>query len=220
MKKRIIHLIKYHFYTLYKLLKKIRKIKLISKRVKVNNKGYGRIHHSVIGERNAIIVGKDSHLVDTIIRIRGNNNKIIFGEQCCVGKNCSFWMEGNDILIEIGNRSTFTENIHFCAQENNQKIVVGEDCMFSNTITVRTSDSHPIYDENGMRINPPNSVYIGNHIWIAPNSKVFKGAVIHDGAIIGSNTMVTKEIPAKSLAVGMPAKIVKSNVSWTREKLF
>jgi acetyltransferase-like isoleucine patch superfamily enzyme len=47
-----------------------------------------------------------------------------------------------------------------------------------------------------------------------------KGAIIHDNAIIGSNSMVNKEIPAASLAVGVPARVVKQNVDWTRETLF
>ena len=70
------------------------------------------------------------------------------------------------------------------------------------------------------RINPPKSVVVGSHVWIAPNSKIMKGADIGDGAIIGSNTIVTKPVPANTLVVGAPAKVVKENVMWTREKLF
>lgn len=93
--------------------------------------------------------------------------------------------------------------------------------MFSNTISVRTSDSHPIYDlHNEKRINPPQSVYIDDHVWIAPNSKIMKGVHIESGAIIGSDTLVTKDVSANSLAVGLPAKIVKENVKWTRDQLF
>ena len=137
-----------------------------------------------------------------------------------MGSNCSFWMEGNNISIIVGDNTTFTHSVHFCAQEDNMSIIVGDDCMLSNTITVRTSDSHPIYNEDGVRINGPQSVNIGNHVWIAPGTKIMKGAKIMDGAIIGSNTFVTKEIPENSLAVGSPAKVVKTNVHWTREQIF
>ena len=97
-------------------------------------------------------------------------------------------MEGDNISITIGAKTTFTHTVHFCAQENDMFIVVGEDCMFSNSIVVRTSDSHPIYDiRTHTRINPPKPVVVGSHVWIAPNSKIMKGADIGDGAIIGSN---------------------------------
>lgn len=167
-----------------------------------------------------IIIGKDSFLNNTKIRIRGNNNTIEIGKRCHIGKECSFWVEGNNITIKLGNENTFTRMVHFCAQENYQEIIVGNDCMFSNTIIVRTSDSHPIFSENGERLNNPRSVVIGNHVWIAPGSKIFKGSIIHDGSVIGSNSLVTKEIPPKSLAVGQPAKVIKNNIVWTRDELF
>lgn len=187
----------------------------------VENKGYARIKKDVQGKGNHVFVGEDSVLRNTSIYIRGNNNKIIFKKGCKVGADCSFWMEGNDISITIGAGTTFNHLVHFCAQENGVKIEVGEDCMFSNNVIVRTSDSHPIYNtESQQRINAPKDVIIGKHVWIAPNTKIMKGAIIGDGAIIGSDTMVSKSIPENSLAVGHPATVVKEHVEWTREKLF
>ncbi len=94
--------------------------------------------------------------------------------------------------------------------------------MFSNHIIVRTSDSHPIYDTlTKQRINSPKPVNIGNHVWIAPNTKIMKGAIIPDNCIIGSDTTITKTFSEpNSLIVGRPAKVVRTNVDWTREKLF
>ena len=50
--------------------------------------------------------------------------------------------------------------------------------------------------------------------------KIHEGAKIGDNSIVGSNTMVNNEIPCNCLAVGTPCKVVKSNVSWTRERIF
>ena len=155
-----------------------------------------------------------------MFHILGHNNRIIIGDRWTIGEGCSFWMEGNNITITIGSGTTFTLLCHFNAQENGARIDVGEDCMFSNKIIVRTSDSHPIYDmSSGKRINSPKPVVIGKHVWIAPDSKIMKGAIIGDGCIIGSNTMVSKHIPENSLAVGMPAKVVKEGIKWTREDI-
>lgn len=190
-------------------------------RAQVINNGVAILNKYIIGKNNLIQIGHNSLLGKCQIRIKGNNNILIVGENCSIGKNCSFWLEGNNIRIEIGSNSTFTHSVHFCAQEDNVSIVCGKDCMFSNTIVVRTSDSHPIFDMNtDLRINSAKSVTIGNHVWIAPGTKIMKGAIIHDGAIIGSNSMVTREIPGNTLAVGMPAKVVKENIYWTRNQLF
>ena len=157
-------------------------------------------------------------LNDTIFKIRGNNNEIVIEDNCILGSKCSYWIEGNGSVIHIGEKTTFTQIVHFCAQEDNISINVGNDCMFSNNIIVRTSDSHPIYNSDNERINLAKNVVIGNHVWIAPN--VMKGVNIGDGAIIGSDTIVTKSIPQNVLAVGHPAKVVKENIRWTREALF
>lgn len=189
--------------------------------VKLENKGRARIKFDAAGKNNTAVVSKGCVLSDVKIRIRGNNNRIVFHDNCVVGEGCSFWMEGNDIRIEIGAGTTFTKSVHFCAQENGSVIFVDEDCMFSNNIIVRTSDSHPIYDENDVRINPAQNVSIGKHVWIAPNTKIMKGAVIGSGCVIGSDTMVGhQEIPSGSMAVGHPARVVKQKIRWTRENLF
>lgn len=207
------HKFLYNCYNLFKCCRH-NKVDLI-------NNGYGIIKKDIVGNGNRIIVGKETYLNDTKIRIRGNNNTITFGENCIVGKDCSFWMEGNNISIHIGDNTTFTLLVHFCAQEDGTSIVVGKDCMFSNNIVVRTSDSHPIYDVNtNLRLNEAKDVHLGNHIWIAPNVRIMKGVSIDDGSIIGSDTIVTKDIPANSLAVGHPAKVVKENIRWSREVLF
>lgn len=187
---------------------------------RVINKGYGTYRKLVKGSNNSIIIGRETLLVDTMFHIIGHNNVIAIGDRCIIGKGCSFWMEGDNIQITIGTNTTFTSLCHLNAQENNSTISIGEDCMFSNHIIVRTSDSHAIYDlKTNNRINNSKSVVIGNHVWIAPDTKIMKGAIIGDGCIIGSNTLVFKTIPSNTLAVGQPARIIKENIRWSREDI-
>jgi len=56
-------------------------------------------------------------------------------------------------------------------------------------------------------------VQIGAGVWIGQGCVVLKGVRIGDGAIIGASTVVTKDIPAYSIAVGNPAKIVRMRFS-------
>ena len=129
-------------------------------------------------------------------------------------------MEGDNIIIKIGDKTRFTHTVHFCAQEYGSKIEVGEDCGFSNRIIVRTSDSHEIIDiHTGERINPAKPVLIGSHVWICPGTTIMKGTVIGDYAIIGSNSLVTKEVPPYCLAAGMPAKVLRTGVMRTKKEV-
>lgn len=177
-----------------------------------------RLRKSIVGNHNVVQI-TNSNVDRATVRIRGNGNTLCIEDGCSIGKNCSFWLEGNNNKIRIGKHTSMTLRCHFNAQEHDTNIIVGEDCMFSNTIIVRTSDSHPIYNDEGIRINFPRDVIIGNHVWIAPNSVIMKGAVIGNGCIVGSHSMVNKTVPDNTLVVGMPARVVKENIRWTRENV-
>lgn len=52
-------------------------------------------------------------------------------------------------------------------------------------------------------------INIGNDVWIGTNAIILSGVNIGDGAIIGAGSVVTKDIPAYAVVVGVPAKIIK-----------
>lgn len=208
---------------LYDMAKALQSLRARLKRsngCKMENRGFARIKREIQGENNLIRVGENARLYDVTVRIHGSDNAVIFDSDVAVGPDCSFWIEGNHSVIHIGAGTTFTMGCHFCVQEDNMQLSVGRDCMFSNSIIARTSDSHPIYDAGGRRINPPRPVRIGDHVWVAPNVKIMKGVTIGSNTIIGSDTIVTKDVPGDVLAVGHPAKVVKEGIRWTREALF
>lgn len=58
-------------------------------------------------------------------------------------------------------------------------------------------------------------VKIGNHVWIGTRVTILKGVNIGDGAVIAAGSVITKDIPAGSLAAGVPAKIIRDKVIWS-----
>ena len=63
-------------------------------------------------------------------------------------------------------------------------------------------------------------VNIGNNVWIGEKVSILPGVVIGDGAIIGAGSVVTKDVPSFSIAVGSPALVIKTydfdNKKWSR----
>lgn len=189
--------------------------------VKCKGSACYKLKKDIVGKSHQVIIGDGSFIDKATLHFRGTNNMLRIGEKVRIGPGCSFWMEGKNCSIEIGDHTTMTRDIHINCQEDNTHIHIGQDCMLSNNIIIRTSDSHPIYDtETGQRLNEASSIVIGNHVWIAPNTKIMKGAHICDNCIVGSDTTVSKLFPENSLIIGRPAKVLKTNVRWTREKLF
>jgi acetyltransferase-like isoleucine patch superfamily enzyme len=90
-------------------------------------------------------------------------------------------------------------------------IKIGHDVMIAESVTIRDSDSHRILD--GRHV-PSKPIEIGDHVWIGTNAMILKGVTIGDGAIVAAGAVVTKDIPPRALAGGVPATIIRNDVEW------
>ena len=90
---------------------------------------------------------------------------------------------------------------------------IGTDCIIAWGGYITDCDWHSI---EGQREQA--DVYIGDHVWIASNVTILKGVSIGANCIVASNSLVSKgTVPASSLIGGVPAQILKNNVSWRRD---
>lgn len=211
---------------LYTIAKNILKFKervrkpISGKNNVVINKGVLlKVRFDVVGDNNLIEIGKSSVLSNMAIFIRGNNHIFKIAENCHY-RGGSVWFEDNNCQILIGHKTTI-ESAHLAVTEPNSKIVIGEDCMFSGEIEFRTGDSHSIIDnETKKRINMAQNIEVSNHVWIGTRSIILKGVNIGHNSIIGTNSIVTKNIPSNSVAAGIPARVIKNNIDWVRERIY
>lgn len=90
-------------------------------------------------------------------------------------------------------------------------ITIGHGVAISENLTIWDSDTHAIVGKKDLMTQP---IVIGNRVWIGANVTILKGVTIGDGAIIAAGSVVTKDIAAQCLAVGIPAKVIKENVQW------
>lgn len=170
------------------------------------------------GRGNSIIIDENVSLRHCRFVFKGSKNKIIIHKNARL-KNVTFWMEDDENIIEIGANTTTNGALSLGACEGTS-ICIGEDCMFSHDINVRTTDSHSILNESGERINKATSINIGNHVWVGMQSLILKGADIPHGCIVGARSLVTKkQFHVNSLIVGSPAKSIKENIHWLRERI-
>ena len=99
-------------------------------------------------------------------------------------------------------------------------IYVGENTMIGPNVTI-ASAGHPILPElreKGYQFNMP--VHIGKNCWIGAGVVIVPGINIGDNTVIGAGSIVTKDIPANSVAVGNPCRVIREINDRDREYYF
>lgn len=120
-------------------------------------------------------------------------------------------------------------NAFFCAGDNTTSngariildkslVVLGSDCLLSDEILIQSSDQHGIIDlTTGEIINDTyHLVIVERHAWIGRRATLMPDIRIGEGSIIGACSVVTRDVPATTIAAGVPAKALKSNHTWSR----
>lgn len=167
----------------------------------------------VQGKNNELIISGEIH--NSTINVFGDNNQIIISPRVKIEKS-TIVLRGNNCYIEIGEGTTFGGIYMVCMGRDNY-IKIGKECMFAQGIDLWATDSHPIYNDENIVINPSKPIIIGDNVWIGSKSSILKGVKIEDGAVIGMSSLVTKDVAAFTLNVGNPLRCVKNNVNWKRE---
>jgi acetyltransferase-like isoleucine patch superfamily enzyme len=115
--------------------------------------------------------------------------------------------DGGKLTLGSGYINGFSQIV--CAKS----IEIGNDVAIAREVIIRDTDAHDIVGNNynHEKIKP---VKIGNHVWIGAKAMIMKGVTIGDGAIIAAGAVVTKDVPSNSIVAGVPAKVIKENVTW------
>lgn len=85
-------------------------------------------------------------------------------------------------------------------------ITIGDNTIFAAGVKI-ISANHAVDSLNGW--TPCRPITIGRQVWIASNVVILPGVHIGDYAIIGAGAVVSKNVPAMAVAVGVPARVVK-----------
>ena len=179
-----------------------------------------KVQIKIMGHNNTVTIHPNCRLKNTKIIILGSNNCLTLGEKVMVYESASFELEGSNTSINIGKNTTIG-SANFMIGESDTNINIGEDCMLSRNIILSTSDYHSIISlETKERINPPKNITIKNHVWIGYSAYISKGAIIGNNCIVASHAYVGgKKFKDHTILGGLPAKQLRENINWSREKL-
>ena len=106
-----------------------------------------------------------------------------------------------------------------CVVDVFSSVTIGHNVVISERVIIRDSDNHSICEDG---VNPEEyakqqslPIVIGNHVWIGMNAIILKGVTIGEGSIIAAGSVVNKDVPAHCMVGGVPAKVIKTGISWS-----
>lgn len=135
--------------------------------------------------------------------------KVRFGERCVVDREMTIECSGT---LEVGDRTIFG---HHCTLASRSLLSIGADCLVAEMVSIRDHDhrfdlTNVVIREQGESVAP---VRIGRNVWLGGKVTVLRGVTIGDNAIVGANSVVTRDIPANAIAVGAPAKVIRTRAA-------
>jgi acetyltransferase-like isoleucine patch superfamily enzyme len=96
-------------------------------------------------------------------------------------------------------------------------IVVGDDCLIGDLVAIFDSDHHQLEPSRPTRVAP---VRLGANVWVGRSATILPGVTIGDHAVIAAGSIVTSDVPARTLVAGAPARPIRTldiPDGWRRE---
>ncbi|POH74906.1 acyltransferase [Arthrobacter glacialis] len=139
--------------------------------------------------------------------VRGERGgRLVLGQRVRLFRGVGIYLETAESQVSIGDRTFINRRSEIVCRS---RVTIGTDCAISWDVCISDTDNHSI---DGSAAT--SDVTIGNNVWIGSGVAILKGVEIGEGAVIGARSVVTKSVPARSLVVGSPAKIIRSDVRW------
>jgi len=155
------------------------------------------------------------------IEIRGKEF-IDFGNKLTTGRNCRIEVTVRAIdysvkqkLITFGDNIILNDNVHIAARYS---IKIGHNVLMASKVFISDHNhgnySDPIHSDANTPVNDRplygSEIVIEENVWLGEFVVVLPGVTIGKGCIIGAMAVVNKSIPPFSIAVGAPAKVIKT----------
>ncbi len=148
----------------------------------------------------------------------GIENIVVFGPNISIGKNVTFTgADGSSTNLttirrgEIEGRITIGDNVlimNGVRVSSANEIIISDGCMLANYCYITDADWHDIYDR-GSYPGRNALVVLEKGVWIGDSAIICKGVRIGENSIVGAGSVVRRDVPANSVVIGNPARVVK-----------
>jgi acetyltransferase-like isoleucine patch superfamily enzyme len=111
-------------------------------------------------------------------------------------------------VVEIGEKTVMGQE---CTISAYQRVRIGEQCVIADRAMFIDFDHGIVEVERPIRLQGiyKRDVEVGNNVWIGYGACILRGVSVGDNSVIGTNAVVTKDIPANAVVGGVPAKVIR-----------
>lgn len=167
-------------------------------------------HHVMLRGPKQVQIGNNVIVDDfATISMRGSQNETIrIGNGVLIGRSSQIKARAGSIFID-----DFANISSGCLIGSTSEVHIGKHCLFANGCYIGGIQHG--FDRTDVPIarqalNSKGGIRIGDDVWLGANVVVNDGVTIGHGAVIGAGSVVTKDIPSNKIAVGVPAKVIKT----------
>src|SRR5215210_358150 len=110
--------------------------------------------------------------------------------------------------VEIGDKTVLGQD---CTISAYQRVRIGEQCVIADRAMFIDFDHGMVEVERPIRTQGiyKRDVEVGSNVWIGYGACLLRGVTVGDNAVIGTNSVVTRDVPANAVVGGVPAKVLR-----------
>jgi acetyltransferase-like isoleucine patch superfamily enzyme len=110
--------------------------------------------------------------------------------------------------VEIGAKTVIGQE---CTISAYQRVRIGEQCVIADRAMFIDFDHGVVEVERPIRLQGiyKRDVVVGSNVWIGYGACILRGVSVGDNAVVGTNAVVTKDVPANAVVAGSPARVIR-----------
>jgi acetyltransferase-like isoleucine patch superfamily enzyme len=136
----------------------------------------------------------------------GKGATLTLGRWCWIGHGCKLRCHEGE--VSIGAKTVIGQE---CTISAFQHVAIGRECVIADRVMLIDFDHGMVEVERPIRVQGiyKRDVNVGNNVWIGYGVAILRGATVGDNSVIGTNAVVTKDVPDNAVVGGVPARLIR-----------
>ncbi|HVS28911.1 MAG TPA: acyltransferase [Solirubrobacteraceae bacterium] len=136
----------------------------------------------------------------------GRNGRVVLGRWSWIGHGSK--IRAHEGEVRVGAKTVLGQE---CTISAYQHVSIGRECIVADRAMLIDFDHGVVEVERPIRVQGiyKRDVRVGHNVWLGYGACILRGVTIGDNAIVGTNAVVTKEVPANAIVGGVPARVIR-----------